>query len=102
MQLTLLFKMLLDLRWLLGVVRSTIASSCLGLKCYVGGFAKCTGNLIYPGKNQQETAIKEIDFCEITNRRLAVDSQTYTLSIAGALPQKPYDLPQITPHLLQK
>ena len=31
-----------------------------------------------------------------------IDSLTYTLSIAENLPQKPYPLPQIAPHLLQK
>ena len=31
-----------------------------------------------------------------------IDKPTYELAIAEPLPQKPYDLPQIAPHLLQK
>ena len=31
-----------------------------------------------------------------------IDKQTYELSIEEPLPQKPYDLPQIAPHLLQR
>ena len=31
-----------------------------------------------------------------------IDSLTYELSILEEIPQKPYKLPQITPHLLQK
>jgi len=59
-------------------------------------------SLIYPGKNQEYLLKKR-------NRLLAklvtheiIDSLTYKLSIAEGLPQKPYPLPQIAPHLLQK
>ena len=32
----------------------------------------------------------------------SIDSLTYQLSIAEGLPQKPYPLPRLAPHLLQK
>jgi penicillin-binding protein 1C len=72
----------------------------LGSKCYVGGFAKCTELNSYPGKNQQKLRLKETDFIEITRR--CTDSQTYTLSIAEPLPQKPYDLLLRLHPILQK
>ncbi|WP_353776939.1 penicillin-binding protein 1C [Winogradskyella sp. 3972H.M.0a.05] len=59
-------------------------------------------SLIYPGKNQ-ERLLKKRD--RLLSKLLAkgiIDSLTYDLSIVESLPQKPYPLPQIAPHLLQR
>lgn len=59
-------------------------------------------SLIYPGKNQQKLRLKRDRLLLKLQTEGVIDSQTYALSIAEPLPQKPYDLPQIAPHLLQK
>ncbi|NRS87204.1 penicillin-binding protein 1C [Flavobacterium sp. 7E] len=59
-------------------------------------------SLIYPGKNQQRLRAKRDRLLLKLQKEGVIDSQMYTLSIAEPLPQKPYDLPQIAPHLLQK
>lgn len=58
--------------------------------------------LIYPGKNQQKLRLKRNRLLLKLHRENIIDEQTYELSIAEPLPQKPYDLPQIAPHLLQR
>ncbi len=59
-------------------------------------------NLIYPGKNQQKLLVKRNRLLKKLLTKNVIDSLTYELSILEELPQKPYALPQITPHLLQK
>lgn len=59
-------------------------------------------SLIYPGKNQQKLLDKRNRLLFRLHREHIIDSQTYTLAIAEPLPQKPYNLPQIAPHLLQR
>lgn len=59
-------------------------------------------SLIYPGKNQERLLKKRNRLLEKLLENKVIDSLTYTLSIAENLPQKPYPLPQIAPHLLQK
>lgn len=59
-------------------------------------------SLIYPGKNQQKLRLKRDRLLLKLQRENIIDKQTYELSIAEPLPQKPYDLPQVTPHLLQR
>ncbi|WP_055436138.1 penicillin-binding protein 1C [Lacinutrix algicola] len=59
-------------------------------------------SLIYPGKNQKRLLKKRNRLLEKLLEKGIIDSLTYNLSIAEGLPQKPYPLPQITPHLLQK
>jgi penicillin-binding protein 1C len=59
-------------------------------------------SLIYPGKNQQKLLRKRNNLLLKLNQEGIIDSQTYELSIAEPLPQKPFDLPQIAPHLLQR
>ena len=59
-------------------------------------------NLIYPGKNQQKLLEKRNRLLKKLFTKKVIDSLTYRLSILENLPQKPYPLPQIAPHLLQK
>lgn len=59
-------------------------------------------SLIYPGKNQQRLMEKRNRLLLKLKSEKIIDHQTYRLAIAEPLPQKPYDLPQIAPHLLQR
>lgn len=59
-------------------------------------------SLIYPGKNQKHLLDKRNRLLKKLLDESIIDSLTYNLSIAEGLPQKPYPLPQIAPHLLQK
>ena len=59
-------------------------------------------SLIYPGKNQEKLLTKRNRLLKKLLQNKTIDTLTYNLSIAEELPQKPYPLPQITPHLLQK
>jgi penicillin-binding protein 1C len=59
-------------------------------------------SLIYPGKNQRKLMDKRNRLLLKLHREKVIDKQTYELAIAEPLPQKPYDLPQIAPHLLEK
>jgi penicillin-binding protein 1C len=59
-------------------------------------------SLIYPGKNQKRLLDKRNRLLKKLFQKGIIDELTYKLSIAEALPLKPYPLPQIAPHLLQK
>ncbi len=59
-------------------------------------------SLIYPGKNQQRLLNKRNRLLKKLLDKQIIDTLTYELSIAEDLPQKPYPLPQIAPHLLQR
>lgn len=59
-------------------------------------------SLIYPGKNQEKLIKKRNALLKKLLDAKIIDALTYSLSIAEALPEKPYPLPQIAPHLLQK
>ncbi len=59
-------------------------------------------SLIYPGKNQERLLKKRNRLLEKLLSNAIIDTLTYELSIVEGLPQKPYPLPQIAPHLLQK
>jgi len=59
-------------------------------------------SLIYPGKNQKRLRDKRNRLLKKLFKNGTIDELTYELSIAEGLPQKPYPLPQIAPHLLQK
>ncbi|MDG4716127.1 penicillin-binding protein 1C [Winogradskyella marincola] len=59
-------------------------------------------SLIYPGKNQQRLLDKRNRLLKKLLDNGTIDELTYELSVAETLPQKPYPLPQIAPHLLQK
>ena len=58
--------------------------------------------LIYPGKNQQKLLVKRNRLLKKLLRKKIIDSLTYDLSILEEIPQKPYRLPQISTHLLQR
>ncbi|MEY8868042.1 penicillin-binding protein 1C [Meridianimaribacter flavus] len=59
-------------------------------------------SLIYPGKNQERLLKKRNRLLAKLLQNQIIDSLTYNLSVAESLPQKPFPLPQIAPHLLQK
>lgn len=59
-------------------------------------------SLIYPGKNQIKLLNKRNRLLLKLHQEGVIDKQTYELSIEEPLPQKPYDLPQIASHLLQR
>ena len=59
-------------------------------------------SLIYPGKNQEKLLRKRNNLLLKLKNENIIDEQTYELAIEEPLPQKPYDLPQIAPHLLQR
>ena len=59
-------------------------------------------SLIYPGKNQFKLLKKRNTLLLKLKSEGIIDTQTYELAIDETLPQKPYDLPQIAPHLLQR
>lgn len=59
-------------------------------------------SLIYPGKNQQKLRDKRDRLLLKLHEQGIIDSQTYELALTEPLPLKPFDLPQIAPHLLQR
>lgn len=59
-------------------------------------------SLIYPGKNQIKLLEKRNRLLLKLHQEGIIDKQTYELSLDEPLPGKPYDLPQIAPHLLQR
>ena len=58
-------------------------------------------SLIYPGKNQQTLLDKRNRLLKKLFEAKVIDRTTYELSLQEDLPQKPYNLPQTAPHLLQ-
>lgn len=59
-------------------------------------------SLIYPGKNQHKLLKKRNTLLLKLYNEKIIDIMTYHLSVKEPLPQKPYNLPQIAPHLLQR
>ncbi|REE83594.1 penicillin-binding protein 1C [Lutibacter oceani] len=59
-------------------------------------------SLIYPGKNQQKLLVKRNRLLKKLVDEKIIDKLTYNLAIQEELPQKPYKIPQIAPHLLQR
>lgn len=59
-------------------------------------------SLIYPGKNQLKLRDKRDRLLLKLQQEGVIDRQTYELAIAEPLPQKPFELPQTAPHLLQR
>ncbi|MFD0991991.1 penicillin-binding protein 1C [Tenacibaculum geojense] len=59
-------------------------------------------SLIYPGKNQERLKKKRDKLLYKLYQRNIIDSLTYSLALEENLPQKPYKLPQIAPHFVQK
>jgi penicillin-binding protein 1C len=61
-----------------------------------------TPSLIFPGRNQERLLVKRNRLLKKLFEMELIDETTYKLSIAESLPQKPFGIPQIAPHLLQK
>lgn len=59
-------------------------------------------SLIYPGKNQQLLLQKRNRLLQRLAAKKVIDSMTYRLALEETLPQRPYDLPQVAPHLLDR
>ncbi|PSG90524.1 penicillin-binding protein 1C [Aurantibacter aestuarii] len=59
-------------------------------------------SLIFPGKNQQLLLKKRNRLLKKLYQKKIIDQLTYDLAVAENLPGKPYKLPQLAPHLLQK
>ncbi|WP_375237778.1 penicillin-binding protein 1C [Aurantibacter sp.] len=59
-------------------------------------------SLIFPGKNQERLLKKRNRLLKKLMEAELIDNLTYKLAIQETLPQKPYALPQIAPHLLQR
>ncbi len=59
-------------------------------------------SLIYPGKNQIRLLKKRNRLLKKLVNEKIINKTTYNLAVLEKLPQKPYKLPQIAPHLLQK
>ncbi len=59
-------------------------------------------SLIFPGKNNKAFLRKRNDLINALFKRGIIDSITCMLSKEEALPGKPFPLPQVAPHLLQR
>lgn len=59
-------------------------------------------SLIYPGKNQIRLLEKRNRLLKTLLEEETIDTLTYELSISERLPQKPYRLPHIAPHLVDR
>lgn len=57
--------------------------------------------LIYPGKNQEILLKKRNALLKKLYDKNIIDENTYQLALIEPLPQKPHELPQLAPHLLQ-
>lgn len=57
--------------------------------------------LIYPGKNQETLLRKRNALLKKLHDKNIIDESTYQLALVEPLPQKPHELPQLAPHLLQ-
>jgi penicillin-binding protein 1C len=59
-------------------------------------------SLIYPGKNQKRLLKKRNILLKKLFSNEVIDKETYELALQETLPQKPFNVPQIAPHLLEK
>lgn len=59
-------------------------------------------SLIYPGKNQEKLLKKRNRLLKKLFAENVIDKETYELSLQETLPQKPFELPKIAPHLVEK
>ncbi|WP_199185083.1 penicillin-binding protein 1C [Aquimarina sp. I32.4] len=59
-------------------------------------------SLIYPGKNQLRLRQKRNRLLQTLLQEKVIDSLTYELSISETLPEKPFPLPQVAPHMLDR
>ncbi|MCO6174464.1 penicillin-binding protein 1C [Flavobacterium sp. NRK F10] len=58
--------------------------------------------LIYPGKNQELLLQKRDRLLHKLWQEKIIDKETYDLALLEPLPQKPYAIPKIAPHLTEK
>ncbi len=58
-------------------------------------------SLIYPGKNQEKLLSKRNRLLKKLLEKGLIDATTYELALLEKLPQKPYPLPKMAPHLVQ-
>lgn len=58
--------------------------------------------LIYPGKNQSKLLEKRNRLLKKLQQEGIIDALTYESALLEGLPQKPYPLPQLAPHLLTR
>jgi penicillin-binding protein 1C len=56
--------------------------------------------LIYPGRNPHELKVKRDKLLRILYHKRIIDRMTYDLARSELLPEKPFVLPQMAPHLL--
>ena len=59
-------------------------------------------SLVHPAKNRNALLKKRNYLLEKLYTKKAIDSLSYTLSLLEPLPDKPYPLPQLAPHLLDR
>ena len=59
-------------------------------------------SMIHPGKNREALKAKRDRLLQILFDRGLLDRQDYMLAVEEPLPEKPYPLPQLAPHLLEK
>ena len=59
-------------------------------------------SLIFPGKNRKRLLAKRNFLLKKLYTKKLIDSTTYQLALAEVVPEKPYPLPQLAPHLLEK
>jgi penicillin-binding protein 1C len=59
-------------------------------------------SLVHPGRNRNELLLKRNRLLFKIFRKGYIDKQTYELAMLEQLPDKPYNLPQLAPHLLQR
>lgn len=57
-------------------------------------------SLIFPGKNQEILRNKRDALLQKLYQNKVIDKETYTLALLEDLPQKPFDLPTLAPHLV--
>ncbi|PCJ95544.1 MAG: penicillin-binding protein 1C [Flavobacteriaceae bacterium] len=58
-------------------------------------------SLIYPGKNQSKLLKKRNGLLQKLLKKEVIDVTTYELALLEELPQKPYALPKMAPHLVE-
>lgn len=58
--------------------------------------------LIYPGRNLTQLMIKRNKLLETLNKRGLIDSLTCSIAKSEPLPGRPFPLPQLAPHLLDR
>ncbi len=59
-------------------------------------------SLIYPGKNHEALQKKRDRLLKKLLDKAIIDKSTYQLALQEPLPQRPYPIPQIAPHLLNR